>query len=66
MEQAIREVMESCNLSYEDAEREIKAASEMLLSGGDFGMSDVMDFCDGLGLDEETLFSNPEMLLSYL
>ena len=66
MEQAIREVMESCNLSYEDAEREIKAASEMLLSGGDFGMSDVLDFCDCLGLDEETIFSNPEMLLSFL
>ena len=65
MESAIREVMESCNLSYEDAEREIKSASEMLLSG-EFGMSDVEDFCLDLGIEEDTLFDNPEMLLAYL
>lgn len=64
METAIRECMECCGLSYEDAEREVKAGIEMLTVGDEITITDVEEFCLDYGIDEETLFSNPEMLLA--
>lgn len=59
----IEKVQNACNLNEEDARQEIKSASEDLLTRDGITIEDVEDFCIGLGIDEEDLFSNPEMLL---
>lgn len=60
---AIKKVQNACNLNEEDARQEIASASENLLASDEITIADVEDFCYGLGIDEEDLFSNPEMLL---
>lgn len=53
--------MASCDLSEQDAVRELECATDRLMADGDVG-----DFCSSLGIDEEDLFNNPEALLAYL
>ena len=56
--------MAVCNMNEHDAEREIKAANDMLWVGEEeVGLNDLEDYCYGLGIDLDDVMSNPEMLL---
>ena len=60
----IEKVMAVCNMNEHDAEREIKAANDMLWAGEEeVGLNDLEDYCYGLGIDLDDVMSNPEMLL---
>lgn len=54
-------VMASCNLSEQDAERELRNEAELLMY-----TENPMEFCESLGLDEDDIFSNPEAILAFL
>ena len=56
--------MAVCNMNEHDAEREIKAANDMLWAGEEeVGLNYLEDYCYGLGIDLDDVMSNPEMLL---
>lgn len=55
--------MAACNINEHDAEREIKAANDMLWAGEEVGLNDLEDYCYGLGIDLDDVMENPEMLL---
>jgi len=60
----IEKVMAACNINEHDAEREIKAANDMLWAGEEeVGLNDLEDYCYGLGIDLDDVMENPEMLL---
>ena len=61
---AIEKVMAVCNMDEHDAEREIKAANDMLWAGEEeVDMNDMEDYCYSLGIDLYDVMENPEMLL---
>lgn len=61
---AIEKVMAACNISEQDAQKEIKAANDMLwASDRDIDICDLDDYCYGLGIDLDDVMENPEMLL---
>lgn len=56
--------MAACNISEQDAQKEIKAANDMLWAGEEeVGLNDLEDYCYGLGIDLDDVMENPEMLL---
>lgn len=54
-------VMASCNLSEQEAERELRNETEVLMH-----THNPMEFCESLGLDEDDIFSNPEAILAFI
>ena len=63
MTTTIKKVMNSCNISEKEAEREISAANDILLADEDINMTALDDYCQDLGIDLDDIMSNPEMLL---
>ena len=59
----INKVMAACNINEQQAINEVQAANDILLASDNIGYDDLEDYCFGLGLDMEDVFSNPEMLL---
>jgi hypothetical protein len=55
--------MNACDLNEQEATNEVMAANDMLLASDSISYDDLDDYCNGLGLDMDDVFSNPEMLL---
>lgn len=59
----IEKIMNACDLNEQETTNEVMAANDMLLASDSISYDDLDDYCNGLGIDMEDVFSNPEMLL---